>query len=269
MRAFGYRRLAGLAQIRGRLEEATRHRDAATQVDAQRLRLGREERDLLTALHRAERAAWFGSDPGRAGAELERLWQQNQRLVAGRPPIGRRYQVFIQALAAVGRPAPARRLLEEFRASFPESGPGQFVPLLRMLEAEVLLAEARPLDAVLSYRTAIGLMGCDACLAARIGRAYDRAGALDSALAYYRRYVETPPAPFGPTDVPILDDERWLAPTYRRLGELYEQRGDRAPALDYYGRFVELWKDADPELQPVVRDVRQRMVALAGEGGRR
>ena len=37
-------------------------------------------------------------------------------------------------------------------------------------------------------------------------------------------------------------------------------------ALEYYGRFVALWKDADPVLQPAVREVRGRMAALAGEG---
>jgi hypothetical protein len=49
------------------------------------------------------------------------------------------------------------------------------------------------------------------------------------------------------------------------LGELYEQRGQRAEAIDAYGRFAGLWKGADPALQPAVRDVRQRMAALAGE----
>ncbi|HXY69493.1 MAG TPA: hypothetical protein VEH62_08590, partial [Gemmatimonadales bacterium] len=53
-----------------------------------------------------------------------------------------------------------------------------------------------------------------------------------------------------------------LAPVYRRLGELYEAKGDRARALDYYGRFVDLWKNADPELQPAVREVRQRLSRL-------
>ena len=43
--------------------------------------------------------------------------------------------------------------------------------------------------------------------------------------------------------------------------------GATAPrALEYYGRFVELWKEADPVLQPAVREVRGRMAALAGEG---
>jgi hypothetical protein len=32
-----------------------------------------------------------------------------------------------------------------------------------------------------------------------------------------------------------------------------------------YGRFVDLGKEADPELQPVVQDVRARIARLAGE----
>jgi len=49
------------------------------------------------------------------------------------------------------------------------------------------------------------------------------------------------------------------------VGELYEGRGDRAKAREYYGRFVDLWRDADPGFQPIVRDVRARMARLAGE----
>jgi hypothetical protein len=56
-----------------------------------------------------------------------------------------------------------------------------------------------------------------------------------------------------------------LGPTYKRLGELYETVGDRAKALQYYGEFVNLWQDADPVLQPQVKEVRGRMAALAGE----
>jgi hypothetical protein len=61
--------------------------------------------------------------------------------------------------------------------------------------------------------------------------------------------------------------DQWaLGPSLKRLGELYETRGDKPKALEYYGRFVELWKEADPVLQPAVREVRGRMAALAGEG---
>jgi len=63
----------------------------------------------------------------------------------------------------------------------------------------------------------------------------------------------------------LTDNFYTPAPTDKRLGELYETRGDRAEARKYYGRFVDLWKDADPELQPVVREVRARLARLAGE----
>jgi len=53
------------------------------------------------------------------------------------------------------------------------------------------------------------------------------------------------------------------------LGELYEERGQLDKARDYYGRFVDLWKNADPELQGVVKEVKQRLTKLAGEGGSR
>lgn len=52
---------------------------------------------------------------------------------------------------------------------------------------------------------------------------------------------------------------------HRRNGESYEQRGNRAKALQYHGVFVELWRNADPDLQPAVRDVKLRMAQLAGE----
>jgi hypothetical protein len=40
---------------------------------------------------------------------------------------------------------------------------------------------------------------------------------------------------------------------------------DSQKAVEYYDKFVELWKDADPELQPVVRDMRARIARLVGE----
>lgn len=62
-----------------------------------------------------------------------------------------------------------------------------------------------------------------------------------------------------------LRDPMQLPALYKRLGELYQERADRGKAVEYYNEFVELWKDADPELQPVVRDVRERIARLVGE----
>lgn len=90
-------------------------------------------------------------------------------------------------------------------------------------------------------------------------RRYSRNSA---ALAAYES-IALLPAPLGQgrdLDLPI---------TYQRLGELYETKGDKAKALEYYGQFVDLWKDADPELQPRVAAIRKRIGQLAGEPGAR
>jgi hypothetical protein len=36
-------------------------------------------------------------------------------------------------------------------------------------------------------------------------------------------------------------------------------------AADYYGRFINLWKNADPELQPQVKEIKDRLAKLVGE----
>jgi hypothetical protein len=59
-----------------------------------------------------------------------------------------------------------------------------------------------------------------------------------------------------------LLDASLLAGMQKRLGELYEAKGERDKALSHYLQFVALWKDADPELQPRVAEVRQRIAHL-------
>jgi tetratricopeptide (TPR) repeat protein len=95
---------------------------------------------------------------------------------------------------------------------------------------------------------------------------FDRVGNVDPAIVYHERFVAAQDG-FAATLL-ILDDVAAdaalvIGPCYRRLGDLHQQRGDREKAVEYYTRFVELWKDADPELQPQVRDVRSRLVTLA------
>ena len=86
------------------------------------------------------------------------------------------------------------------------------------------------------------------------------------------------PAGFGIAVYERFLSARWLRPIdaggwHRprilfRMGELYEQRGDQARAADYYSQFAELWRGADPDLQPRVAEARRRLAALTAEPGR-
>jgi len=46
------------------------------------------------------------------------------------------------------------------------------------------------------------------------------------------------------------------------LGELYEARGDSVRAVAHYRSLLDQWNQADPEVQPIVRDIRARTSRL-------
>ena len=52
-----------------------------------------------------------------------------------------------------------------------------------------------------------------------------------------------------------------------RAGELYEGKGDTQGALRRYQEFLELWRNADPEYQPRVREIRERVGRLQRQVG--
>jgi tetratricopeptide (TPR) repeat protein len=55
----------------------------------------------------------------------------------------------------------------------------------------------------------------------------------------------------------------FLAPSHLRRAEIYESLNRPADAAAQYTRFIELWKDADPESQPLVAQARVRLAAVA------
>jgi tetratricopeptide (TPR) repeat protein len=58
-------------------------------------------------------------------------------------------------------------------------------------------------------------------------------------------------------------DVVFMAPAHLRKAEIYDARGRKAQALVEYQRFLQLWRNADPELQPIVRRVTQRVGVLS------
>ena len=63
----------------------------------------------------------------------------------------------------------------------------------------------------------------------------------------------------------VFGDASDLAAMYQRLGELYEAKGDRKRAVESYEKLISLWKNADPELQPIAKDAKARVARLSGE----
>jgi tetratricopeptide (TPR) repeat protein len=181
--------------------------------------------------------------------------------LAGIPPLNRPYVALVVAYATMGKPAEARRMWKEYETAIPESvrRGDQLAQLAAGLVAE---ADHHPDQAESHYRNWYAGSGeCGPCGLFELAKLADAAGRTDSALALYDRGI----------NVPSLSRYRYdsyrLPAALKRAGELYEAKGDRAKAADRYRRFVELWKDADPELQPGVREVRARIARLATEPG--
>ena len=79
----------------------------------------------------------------------------------------------------------------------------------------------------------------------------------DSTIAAYERFITTPYWDRLSTVDPI-----GVAGAHKRLGELYEAKGSTAPAITHYQQFIELWKNADPELQPLVAETKRKLARL-------
>jgi tetratricopeptide (TPR) repeat protein len=173
-------------------------------------------------------------------------------------PLDRAYLELAEFYARAGDAVRGRKYLEEFDRDVP----AEFRPLVDVeydrAAAQVVLAEGRLADAIDMFQRA-DRRSCRICVLPGLARIYDEQGKLDSLQAVLERYVLTPE-----------DDRLWIDPVelagvYRRLAALYEARGNVAGALDYYGRFVDLWKDADPELQPLVAEARESIERLSRE----
>ena len=248
--------LLGLDAIRGKV--------AAAQGDVRQALAAAERRGLpgnyvSYALQEALIDVRYRNAVAAAIATVDAALKQHP--LASIPATDRPYLMLAAIYALVGQPVRARALLADYERDIPEATRrGQAGR--HGAAAAIAMAEGRFPDAIAGFRAWHDEDTCAVCGLFELARAYERAGQPDSALAVYERSVTTD----GMSR--MFDQVTTLAPTYRRLGELYEERGQIEKARDYYGRFIDLWKNADPELQPLVRDVRQRLARLTAEGAR-
>src|SRR5881227_2512425 len=245
--------LAAINLVRGRLGAAEGQLRRAMLFDEQRGVPGRSVDDAIAI---AVMDVHYRNSPDAARREVEEALRRHP--LATIPAEDRSYLGLAWLYADAGHPDRARQLLAEYEATVPE-GVRRGQPFRYGAAAQIAFAEGRIQDAIRGYRKWYDEDACSVCGLFPLGRAYERAGERDSALAVYERAVTTPGY------LRAFEEDATLGPTYRRLGELYEERGQLDKARDYYGRFLDLWKDADPELQSIVRDVKQRLVKLSAE----
>ena len=172
-------------------------------------------------------------------------------------PLSRPYLALSDLYVDAGELTRAERVLAEYERVVPEQiRKGDY----QNLYSKALLAWGKreyP-RAVAGFREYHDKWGGNISGVYELARTFDDMGQPDSALATYETYVTAPePGPAG---------RQWfLGNAYRRLGSLYQEKGNKDKALEYYGRFTALWKEADPDLQATVTEVKHRMSTLVGE----
>jgi tetratricopeptide (TPR) repeat protein len=236
-----------LALTRGRLDEAEHLIREAMAAD---LETGDAERYHIRVMALAELLLLARGDTARALALLDEIAAQHLHAVE---PLDRGYSPLAVLYASAGRPDRARRILVE-RAR--EITPPLPAAVPHQVNAVLAEAEGRLEDAVLAWRLQDEAEENPLRALAHLGHLYDRIGQADSAMAYYRRYLETP------FRLRYNTDPVWRGVVLERLAALHDERGETREAVRYYAMLAELWADADAPLRARADHARRRIRAL-------
>jgi tetratricopeptide (TPR) repeat protein len=236
----------------GQIARADQHALAQLQIARQS---GATTQAMTAAIDYAATEALFRQRPAMA---LKRIDSVLARLpMDSLDPLSRPYLPLTDLYVATGEVARAERALAEYERVVPEQiRKGDY----QNLYSKALLAWGKreyP-KAITGFREFHDKWGGNISGMYELARTFDDMGQPDSALAVYETYATQPE--------PGAAGRQWyLATAYRRLGTLYQEKGNKDKALEYYGKFTALWKNADPDLQPRVADVKQRMSELVAE----
>jgi hypothetical protein len=229
------RTFANLAQLQGRAAEATLERHVAMQLFEQQGDFGSGE--LGEAIVEATVALRLRGRPVQARALLDSALRRHP--LDSLKPADRPYVAVGELYAALGDVPRAA----ELQAALEREGlnRGRFAEAAwRRLRGEILVAKHRYLEAQAELRQAAATDECAICSLAPLARSYDLAGVPDSAIAAYRRYLDTP------WMKRLENDAVERGPILLRLGELYDTRGDRGRAAAADRELAALWQAGDP-----------------------
>ena len=202
---------------------------------------------------------------GDASAAVQMVEEEVARQpVTGLAPPHPAHLVLAAFFADAGQAGRAQAFMSQYLRDAPTSRPGGSLELPASFHAArgaIAMAAGRHAEAVQALQTDPGAAPGAADQAGllarhfRLGLALERLGARDSAIAVYQRVVEE-------AEGALVRADAWALPyALIALGELLEARGDPETAAVYFRQFVDLWRDADPELQTEVADVRARLSA--------
>ncbi len=252
LRRYGLLTRSNLALMRGRLAA---HRELQTEARASGLTFSTAP-PVTDSLIEARIDAQFRDDREQAvrriDATLELSWPDSLEW----SPLGH-----VVAYSVAGRPDRARTVLDRYLGQSDTVTRRWQQPALEQSRGWIRLAEGKHAEAIAHFRR--GDLRPDGAahewvgwLPLQLALTYDAAGQPDSAIVMFERYLRPSIAGRG------LGNGFYRAHAYDRLGQLYASRGNRERAAHYTAQFVELWKDADPELQPRVAAARQRLAGL-------
>ena len=243
--------VAALARTRGRLREGSRWE---AEAEGWHIRRGLAEAKVNAATWEATTRSVLLEDPAGGAAMLDRALAANP--IEKLPAPSRPYRNLAYAYGMAGRAGKVRELMTSFEAATAQVVTVNDEVDRRLMRGMIAFAEKRYDEAARQF-VAADEGDCLTCAPPMLALSYDLGGKPDSALAAYERYLAINDQ-FG-----LFTEQYHLAPAYKRLGELYEAKGDIANAVKYYREFLELWKNADPELQPKVAEVRRKIARLA------
>ena len=251
---------ASVQMTRGRLRAATATLEAKADTAARAGNFG-------VALDAVATESWIESTyrnhPAVAAAALQAA---EAKYPLDKQPMSRRpYYQLAAAYAAAGRADRARQLIREGDQNYSPGLKKWFLEAGAIANGLTALAEKHPRDAIAalqhlycggtSPRTSSSTLA-ERCPEPFLAVAYEAVGDTVSERTVLEHYLGANGFFRGVTD-PLV-----LGPSLQRLGELYEAKGDREGAAREYAKLVNVWKDADPELQPRVAEARRRLAKL-------